>query len=188
MALLILGVLLFAGVHLLKPLGAGIRARLAEAVGENGWRLIVVVLLLISIWLMALGYGDASAQPLWTAPLWLRHLTIVLMIPVFMLFFATHPGSWLRAKMRHPQLAGFKLWAALHLLVNGDVRSVVLFGGLLAWAVIALILINKRDGKPPLPAPASNPAMAFLFVPVGLVVWAAVYWAHGAVFGVYPAG
>lgn len=188
MGLLILGVVLFAAVHLVKPMAPGLRARLTAKLGEGGWRIAVVVLLLLSIWLMARGYGMAGAEPLWSAPLWMRHLTVLLMLPVFWLFFATHPGSWLKSKMRHPQLTGFKLWAVLHLIVNGDAASVVLFGGLLAWAVVAMILINKRDGKPPLPAPAESPLKAFLFLPVGLIVWGFVLWAHGAWFGVPPLG
>ena len=183
---LILGLALWSGVHLVKPLAPALRTRLGERLGEGIWMLVVVVLLVLSIWLMAIGYGRASAEALWIAPLWLRHLTVALMVPAFMLFTATYPGSWLKARIRHPQLIGFKLWAALHLAVNGDVRSLVLFGGILVWAVVALIAIDRRDGKPPLPPADGNPLRAWAFVPSGLVVWAVVFWAHGALFGVYP--
>lgn len=185
MIVLVVGLALFICVHLVKPTAPGLRVRIVAALGETAWRLVVAVLLVLSIWLMAKGYGAADPVILWTSPTWVRHLTVAGMLPALMMFFSTYPGSWLRAKIRHPQLTGFKLWAMLHLFANGDLPSLILFGGLLAWAVVAVIFINRR-GKPPLPEPSPNPVVAFAFLGIGLVAWVLIFWAHGAVFGVPP--
>ena len=189
MTLLIFGVALFAAVHFAKTIFSGARAGLAASIGDGPVKGIVALVLIASIYLMSLGYGDSDATSLWVLPVWAHHSIALLMLPAFVLFFGTAPGSKLRSVMRHPQLTGFKVWAVLHLLANGDVRSVILFGGLLVWAVVQLILINKRDGKPPLPAASANPLIAWSGVIVGTVVWVLfLFWAHTWLFGVAPIG
>jgi len=186
MILLILGVALFAGLHLFTTLWRPVREGGIARIGAGPWKGLIAVGLIASIWLIGRGYGEASAAILWNAPDWLRYVIVIGMLPAFILFFGSFSGSALRTRIRHPQLTGVKLWAALHLLANGDVRSLVLFGGLLAWAVVEVILLNRRDGKPPLPAPDASAMKAWTAVPVGVVVWGLLLVAHPVLFGVSP--
>lgn len=188
MVLLLLGLALFAGLHLFKTPLRPARAAIVARIGEGAWKGLVAVGLVLSIFLMARGYASASAAVLWVAPTWFNAVVILGMMAAFVLFFGSYPGSALRARLRHPQLTGVKIWAVLHLLANGDVRSLVLFGGLLAWAVAEVILINRRDGKPPLPPASGSAAKAWAAVPIGLLVWALVLVAHPVLFGVSPLG
>ena len=185
---LLIGLALWTGLHLFTTVFRPTRGRIVARIGEGAWKGIVALGLVLSIWSMARGYGATSAGTLWIAPEWLRHLAVAAMLPVFILYMGTIPGSALAARVRHPQLTAFKLWAVLHLVANGDVRSLVLFGGLLAWAVAQLVLLNRRDGKPPLPRPAASSLRAWAFVPAGFVIWAVLLWAHPWLFGVHPLG
>ena len=184
MILLIAGVVLFSLAHLAHRVMPGLCALLPVLLRK----VLVAVMLVLSIWMMGRGYSEASADVLWTVPQAVRMVAIFLMAAAFILFFSTHPGAALSARMRHPQLTGFKLWAILHTLVNGDVRSVVLFGGLLIWAILSVIIINKQTGKPPLPAESDNSLKAWMAVPLGLAVWVAVFAGHEWLFGVSPIG
>jgi len=180
MTYLIAGVALFALAHFVK--------RIFPNVPEIPRKIAVAVALLFSVWLMAQGYGEASAEVLWTVPTVVRHVSIVLMVAAFILFFSTYPGAALSARMRHPQLTGFKLWALIHLIVNGDVRSVILFGGLLSWAVVQVIVVNRASGKPPLPAASDSTIKAWASIPIGLAAWVALFLGHAWLFGVSPLG
>lgn len=151
---LILGVLLWAYSHLMKRVTPGFRAGL----GENRAKMTVSVLAAVAIGLMVWGYGQAPFVPLWEPPAVLRHLNNLLMLlAVFLLFLGYVPGR-LRSRMRHPMLGAIKTWALAHLLVNGDLASLILFGGLLAWAVLDMILINRMEPawNRPAPGPVRN--------------------------------
>ena len=176
------GVVLFSLAHLAHRT----MPSLIGALPDIPRKILVALMLILSVWMMGKGYGEASAGILWTVPNAVRMVAVFLMALAFILFFSTHPGAALRSRMRHPQLTGFKLWAILHMLVNGDVRSVVLFGGLLIWAVVSVIIINKQTGKPPLPAPSDNALIAWMAIPIGLAVWVAIFLGHEWLFGVSP--
>jgi len=176
------GVVLFSLAHLAHRT----MPSLIGALPDIPRKILVALMLILSVWMMGKGYGEASAGILWTVPNAVRLIAVFLMALAFILFFSTHPGAALRSRMRHPQLTGFKLWAILHMLVNGDVRSVVLFGGLLIWAVVSVIIINKQTGKPPLPAPSDNALIAWMAIPIGLAVWVAIFLGHEWLFGVSP--
>jgi uncharacterized membrane protein len=150
---LILGVALWWGAHLFKRLAPARRS----AMGDRG-KGLVTVLLLASIVLMVLGYRAAPGIPVWNTPSFLTHLNNLLMLLAVYLFAASGMKTRITRVIRHPQLTAFKTWAVAHLLVNGDLASIVLFGGLLAWAVVAVITINRasRDWTPPPPAPAGK--------------------------------
>jgi uncharacterized membrane protein len=139
--LLIAGVALFAGAHVFKRVAPGARDRLGEGPGKG----LVAVLLVASIVLMSQGYGRAEYLPLWQLPFWVEHIVALLMLPAAYLFFVTYTKGVITARLRHPQLTAVKLWAVLHLSVNGDLPSLILFGGLLAWAVAEVILINRSQ-------------------------------------------
>ena len=117
---------------------------------------------------MTMGYQDAPYIAVWTPPAFMIHLNNLLMLLAIFFFIAGNIPSVVRKKVRHPQLAAAKTWAIAHLLVNGDVASILLFGGILAWAVLALIGSNKRDGKGPIDKPAN--AMGLVIHVVATVV------------------
>ncbi|MEZ5797933.1 MAG: NnrU family protein [Paracoccaceae bacterium] len=154
MMMLVLGVALWWAAHLFKRVAPTARARMGD--GGKG---LVTLALLVSVVLMYFGY-DPGAGPFW----WGRSAALVginnlLMVAALFLFVADGMRAPVVARMRHPQLTGFKLWAAAHLLVNGDLPSVILFGGLLAWAVVEVIVINRsqRDWTPKPARPGGNP-------------------------------
>ena len=141
MALLIVGVLLWAYSHLMKRVTPGFRASL----GDNNGKMVASGLTILAIVFMVVGYRSADVIQLWSPPLFLRHINNLLMLVAIFLFFLGFSRGALRAKIRHPMLSGVKTWALAHLLVNGDLASLILFGGLLAWAVLDLIFINKMQ-------------------------------------------
>ena len=186
MILLLLGLASFAGLHLFTTVFEAVRDDAVARIGERPWKLIIAVGLALSVWLMVRGYGTAPASVLWSAPGWARAVVVLAMLPVLVLYMGSFPGSAIRAYVRHPQLTGFALWAGLHLLVNGEVRATVLFGGLLLWAVMQIVLLNRRDGTPPLPAAHGPVLRTWMAVPVGVGVWGLLLWAHQWLFGASP--
>lgn len=152
--LLIAGVLLWSGAHLFKRLAPAARARLGDP-GKG----LVALLLVVSIVLMVFGYRWADGAWLWGRSAPTVGINNLLMLAAFYLFAVSGPKGakpWLGTKLRHPQLTAVILFCVAHLLVNGDVPSFVLFGGLLVWAVVEIVLINRQDGAwtPPPRAPA----------------------------------
>ncbi len=155
MILLILGVALWWAAHLFKRLAPGPRAGMGDA-GKG----VVAVALVASVVMMYYGYGAAKE----TADVWwgrnpaLVGINNLLMVLAVYLYAASGVKSALARKIRHPQLTAVKTWAVAHLLVNGDLPSVILFGGLLAWAVVSVILINRaqRDWTPPVAKPGAE--------------------------------
>jgi uncharacterized membrane protein len=136
--LLVLGLLIWVGAHIFKRVAPDQRA----AMGEKG-KGIVAVALFISLGLMIWGYRGAEFINVWYPPSFMTHINNLLMLVAIFVFGMSATTGRLRGKMRHPQLTSVKIWAVAHLLVNGDLASIVLFGGMLAWAVLEVILINK---------------------------------------------
>lgn len=169
MTILILGVLLWTLAHLFKRLAPGPRG----ALGDKG-KGIAAVAILGSVVLMVLGYRSAGYVHVWAPPAFLTHVNNLLMILAFYLYAASGAKVWIATRIRHPQLTGFKTWAVAHLLVNGDLASIVLFGGLLAWAVVSVILINRAEPGwiPPRQAPARKEVTTVIItlVVVGVVM------------------
>lgn len=180
--ILILGVALWAGAHLFKRLVPERRAALGEEAGKG----IVAMALLGAIALMVLGYRMADPVWIWAPPPFLTHLNNLLVLLGFYLFAVSGLQTNLARRIRHPQLSGFKAWALAHLLVVGTLQGLILFGGLLAWAVVAVITINRaqRTWTPPPPAPLAKEAIA---VVAALVLTAVVGWIHGWL-GPWPFG
>lgn len=138
MIILSLGLFLWMAVHFWRRIAPNHRAKF----GDKG-KAIVAVLVVLSIVLMVMGYRSAPLIEIWTPPAAMVHVNNLLMIAAFLLFGMAKTSGRLRGKMRHPQLGAVKVWAFAHLLVNGDLASIILFGGMLAWAVVSVILINK---------------------------------------------
>lgn len=181
MTLLVLGVALWWGAHLFKRLAPGARAQMGNA-GKG----LVAVAIFASIALMYVGYGQADGPVWWGRSPALVGINNLLMLLAVYFYAADGAKTWLARKVRHPQLTGFKIWAFAHLLVNGDLASVVLFGGLLAWAVVTVIILNRAQPEwtPPAPRPAQKEIVAIV---ITLVVLVAVMLIHNWL-GVQPWG
>jgi uncharacterized membrane protein len=171
--LLIAGVLLWAVPHLFKRLAPTRRAEM----GDKG-KGLVALLLWVSLGLMIWGYRNTDVVVLWQGPAFLTHVNNLLMVFAVYLFVASVMKTGVTRRIRHPQLTGFKTWALAHLLVKGTLGGVILFGGLLAWAVVTVILINRanRDWTRPAPATMQREALA---VVITLVATFAIGWLHG---------
>lgn len=176
------GLAAFALPHLWKRLAPASRARLGDP-GKG----IVAVLSIAGIWLMARGYGawDDSPQVWFPAP-WLTHLNNLLVLVGFYFFVASGMGVWGARVNRHPQLTGVILWAVAHLLVNGDLASMVLFGGFLLWATASILLIN-RDQPLWAPPPRQPGGKEVTAVVVALALYGIVGYVHGWI-GPWPFG
>ncbi|RBO52130.1 hypothetical protein DSD19_16685 [Rhodovulum sp. BSW8] len=144
MFLLILGVALWSFAHLFKRLFPGVRAMLDDKLGMASKALFAVPLV-VSVVLMVIGYQSAGLPQRFAGPSWLIHVNNTLMLGAVALFGVGSSKSHARQWFRHPMLYGFITWAVAHLLVNWDLASIVLFGGLCAWAVAEIVLINKTE-------------------------------------------
>ncbi|MBU2943692.1 NnrU family protein [Shimia thalassica] len=172
MILLVLGVLLWAGAHFFKRLMPDARAKMGDA-GKGA----VTVALVISIVLMVIGYRSAEVIDLWIAPGWMVHVNnFLVLVAIFMMSPAPKKGKILNG-MRHPMLAGFRAWAFAHILVNGDVASLILFGGLFVWALLEVVIINKSEPEWT-PGPAGSYAKDGMFLVASLVLMAVIGYIH----------
>lgn len=188
MGVLILGLVLFLGVHSVAIVSPGLRQRARGRLGEGAWKGLYSIVSLVGFVLIVYGFGLARQAPivLYSPPIWLRQVALLLMLPVFPLLIAAYLPGRIKTAMKHPMLVAVKLWAFAHLLANGQVADVLLFGGFLAWAVADRISLKRR---PPqtlrIAAPGRwNDAIA---VVLGLAVYALVIgWAHARLFGVSP--
>ena len=140
MTLLTLGVILWAAAHFFKRLAPGVRGPM----GDKGKGLVAVAIV-ISLLMMIFGYRGAEFIHVWAPPAWTVHLNNLMMLAAVFVYGMSATKGRLRGKMRHPQLTAVKIWAVAHLLVNGDLASIILFGGMLAWAVVSVILINRSE-------------------------------------------
>lgn len=185
MTLLILGVALWWGAHLMKSFLPGMRTGLSDAVGEGQSRGVMALLIVASVVLMVIGYIGGEFTLVYDPPVWGIHLNNLLMlIAVFLFGLGSSKGS-LKAKLRHPMLLGFIAWVIAHLLVNGDLHSIILFGGLGLWAVVSIFAINARMGPwtPPAPGPIAGDIRLAV---ISIVVFAVIALIHGYVFGYWP--
>jgi uncharacterized membrane protein len=190
MTLLIVGLVIFLGVHSLAIVSPDLRNRALERFGEGAWKGLYALISLIGFVLIIYGFGLArhTATVLYTPPVWMRHVTMLLMLPVFPLLFAAYLPGRIKTSTKHPMLVAVKLWAFAHLLANGLLADVVLFGGFLAWAVLDRISLKRRPPQTLRTAPARrfNDAIAIV---LGLAVYVLlVGWAHVRLFGVSPLG
>jgi uncharacterized membrane protein len=186
MTLLILGLLIFLGVHSVSIVAPGWRDAQVARRGEMGWKGLYTVLSIVGFALLVYGYGQArqSPVPLYTPPTALRHVALLLMLPVFVLLLAAYLPGRIKSAAKHPMLLATKLWATSHLLANGNLADVLLFGSFLAWAVADRISMKRRTARPVPGAPAGrfNDAIA---VVLGLALYGFfVKVGHGWLIGV----
>lgn len=183
MAMLIFGVLLWSGVHFVSSVGLPLKRRLIGSLGENGYKSVYSVALLVSIALMVFGWRSINPDHLWYLGEGARYATILLVLLAIILIQGMHYRAWFKQFLRHPMLLGTAVWAGAHLLVNGDSRSLVLFGGIGLWALIEIPVINARDGawEKSAIAPASTQA---LHLGISLAIFVVLYLLHPYFAGV----
>jgi len=192
MTLLLLGLALFLGVHSTRIVAEGWRTATIARVGEKPWKGIYSLLSIAGFVLLVIGYGAARQSPvvLFAPPVWTRHLAALLTIPAFVLLVAAYvPGNAIKRAIGHPMIAGVKVWALAHLLSNGTLADVLLFGTFLAWAVLSFIAARRRDRAAGTTYPAGPGSRTAITVVVGLVAWAVFAFAlHRPLIGVAPFG
>ncbi|WP_417547945.1 NnrU family protein [Marinobacter segnicrescens] len=188
MGILVLGLIIFLGIHSLSIVNEPLRNRMVQSMGEGAFKGIYSVIALVGLVLIFWGYGAARLDPvlLYSPPAWLRHLAMLLLVPVFPLLFAAYFPGRISRTLKHPMLVAVKLWAVAHLLANGMAHDVLLFGAFLAWAVVDRISLKRRTARdiPTLPAQPFNDLIALVG---GLAVYVLfVVWAHQWLIGVAP--
>jgi uncharacterized membrane protein len=185
---LVAGLVLFLGVHSVSIVSPQWRDAQVALRGEMAWKGVYSLVSLVGFVLLIVGYGAARESPvvLYQPPVWMRHLALLLMVPVFPLLIATYMPGRIQAAVKHPMLTAVKLWAFAHLLSNGMLHDVLLFGGFLAWAVADRVSMKRRPQRPVPGAPA-RPANYLIAIVAGLVLYGVfVTWLHGWLFGVTP--
>ena len=182
MAMLLVGLLIFAGVHFVPSLAPGVKSAWLGRLGENGYKGTFSLLLLAGLALIILGWRSAVPEFVYRPPAGMHYPALVLMFIGFLLFIVSNRQSSLRRLIRHPQLTGVILWGIAHLLLNGDNRSLLLFGGLTLWAALEILMINRREGpwtKPEAPAMGTEAVTVVITAVVFGVVIAIHPWLSG---------
>jgi uncharacterized membrane protein len=193
MAILLLGLVLFLGMHSVRIVADGWRTTMFQRLGEQRWKALFGAVSLVGFALIVWGYGLARQSPvvLWPAPpTAVRHVAALLTLVAFVLLAATYvPGNQIKARLRHPMVIGVKVWAFAHLLSNNTLADLVLFGAFLVWAVLDFRAARKRErtlATVPAAGTASRTAIA---VVIGVVAWALfAFLLHDRWIGVRPMG
>jgi uncharacterized membrane protein len=192
MTLLVAGLIVFLGTHSVRIFADGFRTRQIAKIGEKPWKTAYSVVSLIGFVMIVYGYGAARMEPtiLWIPPVWTRHLAALLTIPAFILLAAAYvPGTRIKAWVGHPMVLGVKVWAFAHLIANGTLADVLLFGGFLAWAVADYIAARRRDRRAGIVYAAGPLSRDIAAVAIGLVAWVVfAMWLHVILIGVKPFG
>ena len=188
MTLLIIGLAVFLGMHSISIATPGLRARAVASMGANGWRGVYSLVSLAGFGLILYGYHLARLAPvvLYMPPAWMRHVTFLLMLPVFPLLLAAYLPGRIKTAVKHPMLAAVKLWAFAHLLSSGLLADALLFGTFLVWAICDRISLTRRPPQAIRTAPPGR-FNDLIAVVVGLALYVFfILWAHVRLFGVSP--
>jgi uncharacterized membrane protein len=192
MLMLIIGLLVFLGVHSLRISGENWRTALIATRGEGPYKGVYSLVSAIGLGLLIWGYGLARQEPvvLWQPMGWTRHLAALLMLISFVMLAAAYvPGNGIKSALKHPMVLGVKVWALAHLLSNNTLADVLLFGGFLVWAVVDFRSARQRDRKAGTVYASGSLPRTVLTVVLGLLVWVVFsFWAHGLLIGVKPMG
>jgi uncharacterized membrane protein len=184
---MILGLILFLGVHTLTT-QRDLRARFIASMGEGGYKIFYALVSLAGLALISWGFAEYRATgwiDIWNPPKAFKHITAALMLPAVILVVASYLRGRIYTTLKHPMLTGVKLWAAAHLLANGDLGSIILFGSFLAWAVFDRISLKRRSDAGAPPIPVGGPGNDLIAVGVGVVAYLALAFAfHPVVIGV----
>jgi uncharacterized membrane protein len=190
LTLLVFGLIVFLGSHAFS-MARGPRAALVAKLGEGPYKGLYSLVSLAGIVLISIGYGQyrqGGYIPVWDPPVWTRHLALLLVWAAFVCIAAAYLPGRIKRRLKHPMLAGVKIWALAHLIANGDLGSILLFGSFLAWAVVARISVKRRDEAVEHGAPSGrssslrNDALAVVVGTVAYIAFAV--WLHPALIGV----
>jgi len=188
---MILGLVLFLGIHTLTT-QRDLRARVVASMGEAGYKIGYTLVSVAGLALVTWGYSNYRATgwiDVWNPPTAFKHITVALMLPAVILVVASYIRGRIYTTLKHPMLTGVKLWAAAHLLANGDLGSIILFGSFLAWAVFDRISLKRRPDAGGPPIPVGGPGNDLIAIAVGVIVYLALAFAfHPVVIGVAVVG
>lgn len=185
MTRLAIGVLLWSVIHFIPVLAVDMKKNIINRFGEYPFKGVFTLIMGMAIYLIATGWSSALSEVIYIPPEWGHYVTVLLVLIGFILFLAPYPLNNFRRVLRHPQLIGMACWGVGHLLANGDTRSMVLFGGLTAWALVEMFLLNRRDGEwtKPVPVPVKKDFALVLF---GALVFMVFLYTHHLIFGGSP--
>lgn len=187
MVFLILGILVFLGVHSVRMIAPNWRDQQVSARGVSGWKGPYAVIAIVGLGLIIYGFGQARPEAMffYEPPSFMRHIAHGLMLIAFVSIAASSfPAGKIKAVLKHPMITGVKIWAFAHLLVNGDLASMLLFGSFLAWTIWNRIVVKRRGDPIPEAGPMINDAKALV---VGVALYALfAFWAHEFLIGVTP--
>jgi uncharacterized membrane protein len=187
MTLLIVGIIVFLGIHTL-PTNPGLREALVGRLGETGYKVLFSLLSVAGFVLLVYCFAHAPLIPVWSPPAWTRWVAVVLMLPAFIFLVAAYVPGQIKAKLKHPFLVAIKTWALAHLIANGDLASIVLFGAFLAYAVYDRITLKRRQPTSLIGVPGTGGARNDLIaVVLGLVFYLLfLVWLHPLLIGTAP--
>ena len=192
MSALILGLLMFLGMHSARILSEGWRSQVIAQRGPLAWKGLYTVVSLVGFGLIVWGFGQTRLAPqvLWATPVWTRHLASLLVLLAMVLLAAAYvPRNGIKARLHHPMVLSVKLWALAHLLANNTLADLLLFGGFLIWAALSFRAARQRDRLANTIYPPGRLGPTLVTVVLGIVAWAAfAFWAHTAWIGVRPFG
>lgn len=190
MALLILGIVLFLGLHLIRVVAPSLRTSLIASLGEAGWKVAYSAASVIALIVLIYGFGEArDMTPVWSPPFWMSHITILLMLfAIICLVAALLPAGHIAVRTKHPMVLSVKIWALAHLLSNGDGAAILLFAAFLAWGVILRISLKRRERAGEITLRPFVSAKYDLYaIVIGAIVWALIIWKlHAWIIGVSP--
>jgi uncharacterized membrane protein len=188
---MILGLVVFLGIHVL-PAQRELRGRAVAALGEGGYKIGYALVSLAGLALIVWGFANYRASGMiavWYPPTWMKHIAVALMLPAVILVVAAYLRGRIYTALKHPMLAGVKLWALAHLLANGDLGGIILFGSFLGWAVFDRISLKRRADPGGPPIPVGGLGNDLIAVAVGIVAYLALAFAfHPVVIGVPVVG
>lgn len=183
MMIFILGLIIFFVPHLVTAFARGARAKMVASLGAGPYKGVYSLTSALGLVLIVIGWQTADATALYSTPAWMRYVVQLLMLIALILLASAYlPKGKIAAAVKHPMLASVKIWAFAHLLVNGEVRSLILFGSFLAYAVLDRIAVKNRGAPVPAPGPARNDLYPIV---IGLAAWFAIYFfLHAYIAGV----
>ena len=192
MLILVLGLLLFLGAHSVRIVAEPWRNDQIARLGERRWKGLYSLVSLAGLVLIVWGYGQARLDPvvLWSTPVWTRHAAAALTLPAFILIAAGNMrGTRMKRAFGHPMVVGVKVWAFAHLLANGMLADVVLFGSFLVWAIVDYRAARRRDRATGVAYPPGALSRDLAAVVIGTAAWVVfAFWLHQWLFGVRPLG
>jgi uncharacterized membrane protein len=190
MPVLIAGLIVFLGLHSLRIFADGWRSAQIARMGHNAWRGLYSLVSLAGFALIVWGFGMARLAPIvvWSPPVVMRHVAALLVLIAFILIAAAYvPGNGIKARVGHPMLAGTKVWAVGHLLANGTLNDIILFGAFLVWAIVLFAVSRRRDRAAGVAYPSLGTGRTVLTVVIGFVAWGVfAHFLHLWLIGVSP--